>query len=499
MSKRFVTIWFHYLKTDWLIRRQPALSQLPFVIAAPDHGRMIITAASSLAEKEGIAAGMVVADARAIVPGLQVFDDQPALASRLLHAFAEWCIRFTPIVAVDLPDGLTLDVSGCPHLWNGEESYLAAIYSRFIDFGYHVRLGMADTIGTAWAVTRFGKEDTIIENGEHVNALLSLPPESLRLENETVERLHKLGLTTIGSFISMSRSALRRRFGTNFIQRLDQATGLEKENIEPVQPIIPYQERLPCLEPIVTATGIEIALQQLLDTLCKRLEREGKGLRQAQFRCYRVDHKKEQVSIGTIYPSHHAAHLFKLFEEKLSGIEPALGIELFILEAPKVEDAIPKQERLWERNCNLGNTKFSELIDRIANKIGNDKISRFVPVEHYWPERSIKAATLQEEVTAAWLTDKPRPIQLLSKPERVEVTAPIPDYPPMLFRYNGKLHTIKKADGPERIEREWWLDDGEHRDYYIVEDENGHRYWLFRSGHYTAARNHQWFIHGFFA
>lgn len=58
---------------------------------------------------------------------------------------------------------------------------------------------------------------------------------------------------------------------------------------------------------------------------------------------------------------------------------------------------------------------------------------------------------------------------------------------------------IIKADGPERIEREWWLNEGKHRDYYYVEDEKGQRYWLFRLGHYHSKIAAQWFIHGFFA
>ena len=70
---------------------------------------------------------------------------------------------------------------------------------------------------------------------------------------------------------------------------------------------------------------------------------------------------------------------------------------------------------------------------------------------------------------------------------------------PLNFRYKKDLHVIKKADGPERIEREWWLQDGEHRDYYAVEDEEGKRYWLFRSGHYNEVEKPKWFLHGFFA
>jgi protein ImuB len=74
----------------------------------------------------------------------------------------------------------------------------------------------------------------------------------------------------------------------------------------------------------------------------------------------------------------------------------------------------------------------------------------------------------------------------------------VPDNPPKLFTYKGKRHIIAKADGPERIGREWWQDSGEHRDYYIVEDNEGQRYWLFRSGHYDG-NDAQWFLHGYFA
>jgi protein ImuB len=255
---------------------------------------------------------------------------------------------------------------------------------------------------------------------------------------------------------------------------------------------------LPCLEPIVTAIGIEIALQQLLTTLCFRLQQEQKGLRIAIFKGYRADGKVEHVDIGTNRPSHNVNHLFKLFEIKLPAIEPALGIELFTLEAQKVEDHLPQQEKMWQGSGGLEDIRLSELIDRLAVKIGSQSIHRYIPDEHYWPERSYKPAlSLHENLTAAWRADKLRPLQLLLTPEPIEVTAPIPDYPPMLFRHKGKLHKITRADGPERIEPEWWIEQGQHRDYYRVEDEDGNRYWVFRLGHYHD-KTYQWFIHGFF-
>jgi protein ImuB len=274
--------------------------------------------------------------------------------------------------------------------------------------------------------------------------------------------------------------------------------GTEPELLNPVQPPPLYQEWLPALEPIRTAKGIEIALQRLLDTLCERFFNEGKGMRTGTFKGYRVDGKIEQISIGTNRASRNAAHLFKLFELKIPEIEPALGIELFVLEATLVEEVSETQEALWSMR-NSDHTAIAELLDNIAGKVGMKSIHRYLPLEHHWPEASIKeVSSLVEEPETAWRTDRPRPLHLLPHPEPIEVMVALPDYPPLHFRYKGNLIKVAKADGPERIEQEWWLQTGPPRDYYYVEDENGARYWLFRLGTYENGKP-QWFLHGFFA
>ena len=497
---RFVTIWFRHLKTDWHSIRQPALRDTAFVLASPDHGRLVITAINPIAQHQGIETGMVISDARAIFPSIKILDDDPKLAERLLKSIAKWCIRYTDAIAIDLPNGLILDVSGCAHLWGGEKNYIKDINTRLTNRGYDVRATMADSIGSAWAIAHYGNTSPIIESGKQMETLLPLPPSALRLNPESVDRLMKLGLCKISLFINMPRVALRRRFGPGLILRLDQALGNEEEPIKTVQPIEPFRERLLCLEPIVTATGIEIALERLLDTVCLKLMQEGKGIRKAVFSCYRVDNKIEKIEIGTSRATHNKKHLFKLFEEKIQSIEPALGIELFILEALKTEKLSPKQEKLWDSTSGLKAEAISELMDRLINRFGSAPIHRYMPDEHHWPERSFKPAVdLHESIESSWIVDRPRPINLLPKPEPIEVTAPIPDYPPMNFRYKGTLHKISKADGPERIEPEWWIAEGLHRDYYSVEDDEGGRYWLFRVGHYATEDPPRWYLHGFFA
>lgn len=500
MEKRFASVWFRYLTTDRHAIRNPGLRAMPFALVAPVHGRMVITEANAVAEAQGVARGMVVADAKAFLPTLAVADEREGLAARLLNVLGLWCIRYTPIVAVDPPDGLTLDISGCAHLWGGERRYLKDMVSRLRSRGFHVRIAVAGTIGAAWAVARFGCITPIVQRGGEADVLMALPPAALRLEPEVTARLHKLGLRTIGSFMDMPSAVLRRRFGERLPLRLLQALGREDEPIVPLKPVLPYMERLPCLEPIRTAAGMEVAVQRLLEPLCKRLAGEGKGLRAARLTGHRIDGKVVRVGITTSRATASMPHLIKLFGLKIPQIEPALGIELFVLEASGVADADPVQEALWNSATGLEDTALPELIDRLEGRAGVRAVYRYLPDQHHWPERSFReASSITELPPIGWKSDRPRPTRLLPRPEPIEVTAPIPDYPPMLFRYRGASHSIRRADGPERIEREWWVDPGEHRDYYCVEDDMGRRYWLFRAGHYGDDNPRQWFLHGFFA
>jgi protein ImuB len=498
MQKRYMAIWFRHLLTDGLALRRAELKDVPFVLVMPVKNKVIITASSPLAERQGAFTGMAAADARAAVAELITIDDVPGKAAKLLRLLGLWCIRYTPFVAVDLPDGLLLDISGCAHLWGGEREYLKEIVLKLRNAGFDARAAIADTPGAARAVSRYAKASPIVASGEQAKRVSGLPPVALRLEPEILDKLLKLGFRTIGPLLAMEASVLRRRFTKALLIRLDQTLGKVNEPLVTLNVPVPYVERLPCLEPIRTRPGIEIAIEKLLTELCLRLQAEGKGLRKAVLKCMRVDGRRVQVSIGTNKGSHSVSHLVKLFGLQIQKIEPGLGIELFVLEAPKVEDIDTVQEQLWAVDRGLADTALAELLDRVAGKVGAEAIQRYLPAENYWPEHSLKVAgSLTEEPATEW-PEQMRPMRLLAKPEPIEVMALVPDNPPKTFTHKGKRHNIIKADGPERIGREWWQDNGEHRDYYAVEDNKGQRYWVFRSGHYDGG-DAQWYLHGYFA
>lgn len=460
---------------------------------------MMIAYASMPAKKKGVHAGMVVADARAVLPELEIIIHESGQEEKLLRNLALWCTRFSPDVAIDFSDGLMLDITGCTHLWGGEDQYMLDIKSRLMQMGYSVSIGIASTIGLAWAAARFGRKTPIVPVGYEREVLQDLPPNALRIEPAVSERLFQLGLSRIGQFMDMPANALRRRFGANLITRLEQALGLHVELIQPVKATPLYEERLPAMEPIRTATGIEIAIGQLLEQLCLRLGREEVGLRTACLQCFRLDGRIESVNIGTNRPSRNVEHLFRLFALHIARIEPDLGIELFVMQALTVEPMSPAQEALWEQEHQEEKSNIAALADRLTNRLGKEAVYRLLPVAQYWPELSVcRSSSLQEQSAILWERRSPRPVRLLSRPQAITVSVPLPDYPPILFIHNGTIHRIAKADGPERIEAAWWLESGEQRDYYQVEDESGARYWIFRKGHY-ATGNPGWYLHGYFA
>ena len=241
-----------------------------------------------------------------------------------------------------------------------------------------------------------------------------------------------------------------------------------------------------------------MALQNLLEKITAQLKRDGMGIRQAVFTGFKTGHEPVQIEVGTQLAVQDPRRVFRLFEIKLEALSVEPGIDSFLLDIPRTDPVKEKQEKIWQGSAERNSEELAELIDRISNKFGAHRISRFLPDEHHWPERAYQKTNPLFGVEQVQWPSMDRPVVLLSVPEEIQVSVPVPDYPPLLFRHKGQVYEIIQADGPERIEQEWWLQEGLARDYYIVEDKNGQRYWLFRSGYYASGSKPSWFLHGYF-
>jgi protein ImuB len=475
------------------------------VTATHDGRRQTVAAADHVARSLGLLPGMPVAQAQAVVPGLTVVPAQPWGDSRALEELAAWCLRYTPLTAPERPDGVWIDATGCAHLFGGEAAMLADVVERLGRGGVASRAAIADTAGAAWATARYAKAAvTLVPAGETVVALRPLPVAALRLDGETIAGLTRLGFDRIDQLLDAPRAPLTLRFGREVLRRIDQALGRVSEPIEPIAPPDMVAARLAFPEPLLTPEALSGVIARLTSLVCVELEQRAEGARRLDLTFERVDRSRQAICIGTARPSRRPDHLARLLDEQLERIDPGLGIEAMRLVAPLTEPLAFAQRRASLIVDESTGADVSVLVDRLVNRLGGRKVYRAAPVESDVPERSVRhVGPLSPPTKAGWPPALPRPARLLKPPQPVEALAMLPDNPPAQFIWRRKRHRVRHADGPERIAGEWWATDRERsavRDYWQVEDEDGRRFWLFRSGDAVdpATGDLRWFVHGFF-
>ena len=525
-ARRVVSVWLNRFATDRLRRlriqaaRQNAVAppaDNPLVTVGAERGSWTIAAVNDAAAAVNLRPGLALADARALVPGLESREVDPIAECRALDALADSCGRFTPWVASEgdvsgMCAGLWLDISGCGHLFGGEDALLEDLQAHLDRLGFAHRMAVADTPGAAWAVARFGGERRAhVKPDDQLKALAPLPVAGLRLAPATVEGLNRMGLRTIGELCGVARAPLAVRFGTGVLDRLDQALGRRPETITPHRPVPVCRARLSFAEPIAHRNGIDAVLDKLLETLCAQLAEAHEGARSVLLTGFRTDGTVAELRVGTGRPVSDPAHLARLFREKLDGFDPEYGIEVAILAAEKTDRLDPDQAPL-DASDGQTDPNLDYLLDRLGNRLGPSRVLRLQRQARHLPEyaaKSVPAAEASATVDGA-LDGGPlasRPLRLLPTPEPIQVMAPVPDHPPVLFRWRQRPYRVARADGPERIAPEWWREDPsqlftgemEARDYYRLEDETGARFWIFRGGLYRPEKVVHWYMHGFFA
>ncbi len=535
MSRRYVAVWFPFFPIDRFRSVKPAETDAPFVlIEAHAHGPRI-AALDAKARSIGLTTGRPVSEARAIEPSLlhEWIDEDQDRAT--LARFAAWAQRWTPFAHAQGTDGLALDITGCAHLFGGETHLLQDLRARFRALGYTTRAAAADTPGAAWMQVRWGDGESIPRGALRLY-LNKLPVEALQPDEATRETLRTLGIRDVREIDALPRAGLGARFPA-LLQRLDVALGRTPEAGQARRAPPRFRTRVTFAEPIATREALEATLDKLLEALSVQLEREVRGARRLDLTWFRVDGSTQLTRIDTSAPTRSAPHLKRLFLERLDRVDPGFGIDAASLVAPNT-DFNPAHQ--------LGNGGLlgervrdtAPLIDRLQTRLGASRVLRPSFVDSHLPERAATfAPATGTQPKRTWPVRGPRPLLLLPHAEPIEAIAQVPDHPPLRFTWRNRTRRVLAADGPERIEPEWWRDvqgdaldrllltkirnddededdappvviddtlapdqpDPSLRDYYRVQADDGRRYWVFRIGLYQQDAPTRWYLHGVFA
>ncbi len=535
----------------------------PLAVAGEVSNTQVISALNTAASAEGLQPGQPLRDAHAMCAGLVVRPRNRAAEAVFLAALRRWAGKFSPWVAAAGEDGLTIDLTGCAHLFGSEAALMAAAGQDCAEMGLSVQMGLADTLGAAWALARYAGEDAapdrsgdaidqearatrsraqkrrprqsaerrhctrggaapqlqappppeagrIAEPGQAYGALGPLPVAALRLDGATVAQLNRLGLRRIGDLLGQPRAGLARRFGRGLVLRLDQAMGSAPEPVSPARSPDHFAVRLTLPEPIGLMEDLLAGIDRMLPRLCARLEARGKGARVLRLEAHRCDQEMEAVTLGLARASREPDRIRPLLEMKLEQIDAGYGIDMLrleVLQAEAIHARTPAghmQAGAAARARQEDGAALEDLIGRLGARLGLEAITRYHPAASHIPEKTftVQAAAWSEPAaggTGDWPVP-PRPRPLLLwRPELV--TAPERPEVPERFRWRARDWELAGAEGPERIAPEWWLEDPEWRSG--VRD-----YWVVatRSGErlwlffaHGGALSPGWFCHGSFA
>ncbi len=539
-KRRYLALWFPWLPADrWQATHGTGPADAPFAFVEKQRGAMCVVALDARTLRLGLTPGLTLADARARVPELTAIEHDPHADRIWLERIADGCDRWTPMVEIDPPDGVTLDISGCAHLFGGETALAAEIERRIGEAGLSLRHAFAGTPEAAQALARFQTAPAADER----QAIRRLGIAALRLEEEAETALRRAGLKTIGDLAARPSAPLAARFGAEMVAALDRLLGHADSRISPRRalPALVFERRF--AEPIARTGDALAVLDELVREAVKALEERRGGGRRFVGRLYRSDGAVREIAVETGLPTRDPAVPARLFRERIDTladpIDPGFGFDLVRLAVPTVDPLGASQLRL--EGGSLSEDAMAALVDRLSTRLGRGRVRRFARRDTHIPEQQALTLPAIEAVDPApWPaspTGEPplRPLHLFDPPQPVEVLAEVPDGPPRRFRWRRALHEVTRFEGPERIAGEWWRvkverlpDPGPSvirrkrgsaeedadpvsphpqprhplltRDYFRVEDACGRRFWLFRHGLYgRETTSPTWYIHGLFA
>jgi protein ImuB len=481
---------------------------------------------------------MPTAEALAMAPRLRLVEDDPAADRQALEHLAAWATRFSPLVGLDdepRPQSLLLDVTGCGTYFGGEEKLLdrAAQDFKAEGEGWVVRLALADTVGAAWGLSRYGRTPALVRPGETEPALAPLPVAALRLPLDAQHLLAQLGIEQVGQLLALPRDSLPSRFGPLLLRRLDQALGRLPEVIVPHNPHPEIQEDITLEYPTDRLDMLYLLLDQLAERLQEALASRHLGARQIE--CL-LRHEGSpspspspptRIAVSLSRPSRCPQHLSLLLRTRLDEMRlegPVAALRLRVVAAERLVDT---QGDLLDTESSSDREGLARLIDQLSNRLGREAVTRARLVPDPQPEYACRFEPLVQEAerlgsrsrlpsgTSSQPVQVPlgkrdlpssrivadgrfpfaRPLRLWPVPEPIEVLSVVPEGPPLRMGWGKTTYRIFRSWGPERIETGWWRGRGEdvHRDYYVTATECGSRFWIFRRG-----EDGRWFLHGAF-
>lgn len=479
----------------WLCCRLPALPlevlrgfSRPLRAVIVERGqRTSILIASAPAAALGIHAGMPLAAALALAPGIEFKPRQSSREAAALRRLAAWAGKFSPTISIDPGGALLLEVRGSQRYFGGLERLRESVLQGLHDHGHEVISAVAPTALAALWLTCAGLQTVIRERGALARSLRHVPVQDLGWPERTCSLLAQFGVRTLGECLRLPRQGLARRLGPAWLRELDQCLGVLPEVRLAYQSPESFCASLELSTETAEAAVLLAAFGCLLQQLGERLQVRQATVRVLWCGFMQRGHADSWWRIGLRQPSGDPERLLALLRERLDAARLERMVDGIALQTWLADGADGGDEDLFGDVAD-GDRRLSALIDSLRTRLGDAAVHGIAEVADHRPERAWRqVAELPPrygDAAPARAAAASRPPWLLPAPQPLRVTAGHP--------VHGGGPLVLEA-GPERIESGWWDGADVRRDYYVASDRRGARLWVFRD-----LRSGGWYLHGIF-
>ena len=132
-NRRILSLWFKRLSVERVVRNEGIDLGLPVVIIIKKGNKDIVYCLNKTAELLGLFIGQLMHDTILKCPDVIIRFADLDEDQRFLNLLARWLEKYSPWIRQELPDGILIDITGCAHLFGGEETEMGKIGFLTVD------------------------------------------------------------------------------------------------------------------------------------------------------------------------------------------------------------------------------------------------------------------------------------------------------------------------------------------------------------------------------
>mgnify|MGYP001343400659 CR=1 FL=1 len=413
----------------------------------------------------------------------------------LLQRLALSMLQYTPKVAFFRQDSVVLEVATSLSLFGGIRRLVQAVRRQAIEPPHRMRVGMAPSASGAWLLAGAAAGARRVVRLSSLERCLSrLPVSALPETGLHWQWIENIGCECLGDLSRLPRAGLQQRSSPALVHALDLAYGRQPESLAWFQSPDVFCQKRQLDFNLQQADAIQSAAQPLLHALCGWLHARQEALHEFSLILH---HEKGRhacpptvVSLRFSDATWRLEDFNRLLAERLNHSTVQRQVIALELSAGPAHARAPANDTLFPDPARFAQDEH-RLLDLLSARLGNVGILRPAPRAHHLPEcANVWESGTQAPASSSFpasVGDKPRPFWLLPQPQALST------------RHERPLHQgrpLRLIQGPERIETGWWTPGGhQRRDYFVAEDPDGARYWVYRQREVGDG----WFLHGFFA